>query len=502
MRPNVVILAAGLGTRMRSRRAKVLHELAGRPLIAHVVRAALGAHPSRLIVVIGHQAEDVRRIVEREVARNAGEPSPRLLFALQHEPLGTGHAALMALETLGAEEGPPHAPTAVAESEALEQWEKWEEAPVWREPLVLLYGDMPRVRSETIARLVAAHLEGRAVATLMTLRLEDPTGYGRIVRDAQGEVVRIVEETEARPEERAIQEVNAGLYCFDPKPLLGALRRLRPENRKGEYYLTDVVGVLTSIGYRVRAIESEHPEELLGVNTREDLARLEAELRREICARWMREGVTIRDPNTTWIDADVVIGADTVLHPYVHLEGETRLGEACEVHAWTRIVDSQLGDRVIVRNFTVIQGSRIGNDVRIGPFAHLRGEVELADEVAIGNFVEVKKSRIGRRSKAMHLAYLGDATVGERVNVGAGTITCNYDGKRKHPTIIEDDVKLGSDTMLVAPVRVGRGAMTGAGAVVIRDVPERTLVVGVPAVEKKKVEEESAPEPSASLPAD
>jgi len=495
MRPNVVILAAGLGTRMRSRRAKVLHELAGRPLIAYVVRAALGVHPARLVVVVGHQAEDVRRVVEREVARSVGEESlrPRLLFALQQEPLGTGHAALVALEALSAEEGPPHPPIAVVEDEgeALEQWRKWEEPPLWREPLVLLYGDMPRVRAETIARLVAAHLEGRAAATLVTMHLDDPRGYGRIVRDAQGEVVRIVEETEARPEERAIREVNAGLYCFDPKPLFGALRRVKPENQKGEYYLTDVMGVLTSIGYRVRAIRSEHPEELLGVNTRQDLARLEAELRREICARWMREGVTIRDPDTTWIDADVVIGAETIVYPHVHLEGETRIGEACEIHAWTRIVNSQLGDRVVVRNFTVIQESRIGNDVRIGPFAHLRGEVELADEVAIGNFVEVKKSRIGRGSKAMHLAYLGDATVGERVNVGAGTITCNYDGKRKHPTVIEDDVKLGSDTMLVAPVRVGRGAMTGAGAVVIRDVPERTLVVGVPAVEKKKLDEDA-----------
>ncbi len=493
MRPNVVILAAGLGTRMRSRRAKVLHELAGRPLIAYVVRAALGVHPARLVVVLGHQAEEVRRVVEREVARSVGEESlrPRLLFALQQEPLGTGHAALVALEALSAEEGPPYPPISVDEGEALEQWQRWEEPSLWREPLVLLYGDMPRVRAETIAWLVAAHLEGHAAATLVTMQLEDPRGYGRIVRDAQGEVVRIVEETEAGPEERAIREVNAGLYCFDPKPLFGALRRLKPENQKGEYYLTDVVGGLTSVGYRVRAIRSEHSEELWGVNTRPDLARLEAELRREICARWMREGVTIRDPDTTWIDADVVIGAETVVHPHVHLEGETRIGEACEIHAWTRIVNSQLGDRVVVRNFTVIQESRIGNDVRIGPFAHLRGEVELADEVAIGNFVEVKKSWIGRGSKAMHLAYLGDATVGERVNVGAGTITCNYDGKRKHPTIIEDDVKLGSDTMLVAPVRVGRGAMTGAGAVVIRDVPEHTLVVGVPAVEKKRLKEDA-----------
>ncbi len=501
MRPNVVILAAGLGTRMRSRRAKVLHELAGRPLIAHVVRAVLGLHPARVIVVLGPQAEEVRRVVEREVARAVGGEGerPHLLFAHQDEPRGTGHAVRVALQALQVREGSPDLPE-VTDGDALSAVEQWQDPAVWHEPLVILYGDLPLVRSETLAHLVQTHARGEAVATLLTMHLEDPTGYGRIVRSAHGDVVRIVEEVEARPEERAITEVNAGVYVFDPKPLRGALARLRPENRRGEYYLTDVVGVLTSLGYRVRALESAHPEELLGVNTRAELARADALLRRRICERWMQEGVTILDPSTTRIDADVIIGMDTIVHPHVHLEGETRVGEACELHAWTRIVDSQLGDRVIVRNFTVIQGSRIGNDVRLGPFAHLRGEVELADEVVIGNFVEVKKSRIGRRSKAMHLAYLGDATLGERVNVGAGTITCNYDGKRKHPTVIEDDVQLGSDTMLVAPVRVGRGAMTGAGAVVIRDVPARTLVVGVPAVQKKTLEETS-PEESSSSPA-
>ncbi len=495
MRPNVMILAAGSGTRMKSHRAKVLHELAGRPLIAHVVRAVLALRPVRLIVVVGHQADDVRRAVLQEVSRLIPQEDerPRLLFPLQTEARGTAHAVQVALDEIQAQEGPPEPPRELGP----EAFEKWEPPPVWQEPLVILYGDMPLVRTETIARLLQAHASGRAVATLVTMRLNDPTGYGRILRDAQGEFVRIVEESDARPEERAITEVNAGIYVFEPRPLRGALQRVTPENRQGEYYLTDVLGLLTSVGYRVQTLESEHAEELLGVNTREDLARLAAHLRREICRRWMREGVTILDPETTWIDVDVVIGRDTLLHPHVHLEGETRLGIQCEIHSWTRLVNSELGDRVTVRNFTVIQESRIGNDVRIGPFAHLRGQVELADEVAIGNFVEVKKSRIGRRSKAMHLAYLGDATVGERVNVGAGTITCNYDGKRKHPTIIEDDVKLGSDTMLVAPVRVGRGAMTGAGAVVIRDVPERTLVVGVPAIEKKKLKDESA-----SLPAE
>lgn len=466
MSPTILILAAGAGTRMRSRRAKVLHSLAGRPMISYVVRAALAVKPASVIIVIGHQADDVRAAVIREVQRGeraeaapSAEPSP-IEFVLQSEPRGTGHALMVARDVLARREG----------------------------MLVVLSGDMPLVRPETLRAVIEHHRSARQAATLVTMRPPDPTGYGRIIRSHKGDFVRIVEESDATEAERAIAEVNAGLYCFDLKPLLGCLDRLTPDNRQGEYYLTDVPLILTSLDYRVGTWECPRADELMGVNSRSDLAAVEARLRREIAHRWMDNGVTLRDPATTYIDDTVQIGPDTVIYPQVIIEGETTIGQECEIHSWTRLRDSFIGDRVTIHNSSVVVESRLGHGVSIGPFAHLRGEAEIADQAVIGNFVEVKKSVVGRGSKARHLAYLGDATIGERVNIGAGTITCNFDGKRKHPTIIEDDVRIGSDTMLVAPVRVGRGAVTGAGAVVIRDVPEKTLVVGVPAVEKKKVE--------------
>ncbi|HXF04569.1 MAG TPA: bifunctional UDP-N-acetylglucosamine diphosphorylase/glucosamine-1-phosphate N-acetyltransferase GlmU [Blastocatellia bacterium] len=466
MSPTIVILAAGLGTRMRSRRAKVLHPLAGRPMISYVVRTALAAKPSEVIVIIGYQADEVRAAVEREVQRweraqaTRPEERPQIEFVLQPEPQGTGHALMVARDALARGEG----------------------------PLVVLSGDMPLVRAETVTELVEYHQKARQVATIVTMHLPDPSGYGRILRTPDGDFVRIVEDRDASEEERAIQEVNSGLYCFDRKPLIGSLDRLTPDNRQGEYYLTDVPLILTSLGYRVGTWECHAADQLVGINSRRDLAEVEARLRKEIAHRWLESGVTLHDPATIYIDDTVEIGQDTVIYPHVILEGETVIGQECTIHSWTRISNSRVGDRVTIHNSSVVIESRIGDDASIGPFAHLRGEAEIANQVVIGNFVEVKKSVVGRGSKARHLAYLGDATIGERVNIGAGTITCNFDGKRKHRTIIEDDVHIGSDTMLVAPVRVGRGAVTGAGAVVIRDVPEKTLVVGVPAVEKKKVE--------------
>jgi bifunctional UDP-N-acetylglucosamine pyrophosphorylase/glucosamine-1-phosphate N-acetyltransferase len=463
----ILIMAAGLGTRMKSRRAKVLHTLAGRPLISYIVRSALELRPGRLIVVIGHQAGEVRAAVEREMERVTkslpvgSDWSPRVEFVLQSEQRGTGHAVMVAREVIRELEG----------------------------CLVILYGDMPMVRSQTIADLVEAHSGGRSIATAVTVELDDPTGYGRIIRSADGSLVCVVEEKDATDEQRAIKEINSGLYCFEIKPLVGILDRLTRDNKQGEYYLTDALGALTAVGYRVGTYPAANVSELLGVNTRVELARLEAHVRRETCERLMLGGVTILDPHSTYIDGDVVIGQDTIIHPQVVIEGESRIGADCEIHSWTRISDSVIADRVVVRNGSVINNSRVGSDVAIGPFAHLRTEADVADEAAIGNFVEVKKSKIGRKTKAMHLAYLGDAQIGERVNIGAGTITCNYDGKRKNPTTIEDDVKIGSDTMLVAPVRVGAGSVTGAGSVVVKDVPEKTLVVGVPAVEKKKVKD-------------
>jgi bifunctional UDP-N-acetylglucosamine pyrophosphorylase/glucosamine-1-phosphate N-acetyltransferase len=318
--------------------------------------------------------------------------------------------------------------------------------------------------------------------------MSDPIGYGRIVRNQKGEFVRIVEHRDASPEEQPIQEINTGIYCFQIEPLVSALDRLSPKNAQGEYYLPDVLGILKQDGHRIGSLLHDDPEEVRGINTRVELAEIEARIRRRVLEKLMLSGVTIVDPASTYVSAETAIGPDTIIHPQVIIEGDTHIGQECEIHSWSRIVDSTLGHRVQVKNSCVIVRSHLANDTVVGPFAHFRMDAELGEGSAIGNFVEVKKSKIGRKTKAMHLAYLGDATLGDRVNVGAGTITCNYDGKQKHPTFIEDDVKLGSDTMLVAPVRVGKGSVTGAGAVVTKDVPEKSLAVGVPAVVKKKLE--------------
>jgi bifunctional UDP-N-acetylglucosamine pyrophosphorylase/glucosamine-1-phosphate N-acetyltransferase len=460
MRLNVLIIAAGLGTRMKSRRAKVLHEVAGKPLIAYGVRTALELDLSQLFVVIGYQAEAVRKAVEQEVARAGKEAAPTVEFVLQTEQLGTGHAVKVAGEALAGASG----------------------------SVVVYYGDAPLVRPETIQQLAQGHREGHYAASLLTVTMDDPTGYGRIVRSQAGDFLGIIEYRDASPEQQRIREINPGLYCFEIGPLLSALDQLSPTNAQGEYYLPDVFSILQNQGHRIGVFAHDRPEEFHGINNRIELADVSARLRRQVLDHLMLSGVTLVDPDSTHISADAVIGQDTIIHPQVIIEGETHIGEECEIHSWSRLVNARLGDRVTVKNGCVIVDSQLAQDTAVGPFAHLRMGVDLAEGAAIGNFVEVKNSRIGRKTKAMHLAYLGDATIGERVNVGAGTITCNYDGKRKNPTFIEDEVKLGSDTMLVAPVRVGRGAMTGAGAVVTKDVPDHSLAVGVPAVVKKKLE--------------
>ncbi|MCS6805420.1 MAG: bifunctional UDP-N-acetylglucosamine diphosphorylase/glucosamine-1-phosphate N-acetyltransferase GlmU [Acidobacteriota bacterium] len=460
MQLNVLIIAAGLGTRMKSRRAKVLHHLLGRPLVAYGVRTALQLNPNKLIVVVGYQAEAVCQAVQAEVERASNRQPTDVEFVLQTPQLGTGHAVKVARDALAQTSG----------------------------HVVIFYGDVPLIRPETIQRLVKQHHEGDYAASLLTIQMDDPTGYGRIVRDEAGRFLRIVEHRDATPEQQAIKEVNPAMYCFEIDPLLMALDQLSPINAQGEFYLPDVFRILVQQGYRVGVFPHEPAHEFQGINNRVELARVGARLRYDILERLMLSGVTIVDPASTYISAEAIIGQDTIIHPQVVIEGETRIGQDCEIYSWSRLVNAQLGDRVVVKNSCIVMDSQLGNDVAIGPFAHLRNGAVLADQVVIGNFVEVKKSRLGRQSKAMHLSYLGDATLGERVNIGAGTVTCNFDGKQKHPTIIEDEVKIGSDTMLVAPVRVGRGAVTGAGAVVTKDVPEYSLAVGVPAVVKKKLE--------------
>jgi bifunctional UDP-N-acetylglucosamine pyrophosphorylase/glucosamine-1-phosphate N-acetyltransferase len=460
---DVLILAAGLGTRMKSKRAKVLHELGGSPLIAYTVRAAWELSPHTILTVTGHQAEQVESAVREEAQRCASrgsstKPSPQLLLALQAEQRGTGHAVMSAAAQLKGLSG----------------------------PVLVLAGDVPLIKSTTLEKLHATHSAEKNVATIMTVELDDPFGYGRIIR-RDGRFVRSVEQKDATPEEQAIREINVSIYCFEIPALLDALQALTTDNAQGEYYLTDVPATILAAGQRVGLLKHDDPEELRGVNTRVELADLERELRHQKLRSLMLSGVTIVDPSTTYIHSGVEIGEDTIIHPQVMIEGASSIGAGCEIQSWSRLRNVVIEDGVIIKNSCVLEDSTIRRGASVGPFARLRANADIGEKAGIGNFVEVKKSKLGRGTKASHLTYLGDATLGDRVNIGAGTVTCNYDGVRKNETIIEDEVRIGSDTMLVAPVRVGRGAMTAAGSVVTKDVPPDSLVAGVPAAVKKRL---------------
>jgi bifunctional UDP-N-acetylglucosamine pyrophosphorylase / glucosamine-1-phosphate N-acetyltransferase len=353
---------------------------------------------------------------------------------------------------------------------------------------------VPLVRAETLGALVHQHRTHRgrgAAATLLAVRLEDPTGYGRVIRDEEGRFERIVEQKDASPEERQLNEINAGIYCFETRLLFPALERVKPENAQGEFYLTDVPGIMRADGEDVSIYVHTDAREVSGINTRAELSDFERILRmRTLRSLMLNGGVTVIDPQHTYVSPDAQIGRDTVIHPNVHIEGRTVIGEGCRVGPGTRITNSRVGNGVYVKDHCVIVDSEVADHCEVGPFAHLRMGARLEESAHVGNFVEVKKSRLGSRAKAMHLSYLGDAEIGERTNVGAGTVTCNYDGKNKHPTRIGDDVKIGSDTMLVAPVTVGDRSVTGAGSVVTKDVPPDSLVAGVPARVKKTLARE------------
>jgi bifunctional UDP-N-acetylglucosamine pyrophosphorylase/glucosamine-1-phosphate N-acetyltransferase len=463
---DILILAAGLGTRMRSSTAKVLHKLGGRPLISHVCRTASalvkGERP--VYVVVGHQAEEVKAAVRAELGEGGA------VFVTQTEQRGTGDAVFAARDALAAADS----------------------------TLLVLSGDVPLVRAETLGSLVHQHRTHRgrgAACTLMAVRLEDPTGYGRVVRDEEGRFERIVEQKDASPEERQVSEINVGIYCFETRLLFPALERVRPENAQGEFYLTDVPGILRADGEDVSVYTHTDAREVSGINTRVELSEFERILRlRTLRSLMLNSGVTVIDPQHTYVSPDAQIGRDTTLHPNVHVEGRTVIGEGCEIGQGSRITDARIGHGVTVKDHCVIVESEIADHCTVGPFAHLRMNARLDEGAAVGNFVEMKKSRLGAKSKAMHLTYLGDAEVGERTNIGAGTVTCNYDGKNKHPTTIEHDVKIGSDTMLVAPVRVGARSVTAAGSVVTEDVEPDTLVAGVPAKVKKRLQREEEPD--------
>ena len=449
---NVLVMAAGLGTRMKSNRAKVLHELGGSPLIAHVVRAAKALNPRAILVVVGHQAEEVEQAALAEVGGLAH-------FVMQAQQRGTGDAVESARSEL-------------ENTDSL---------------ILILSGDVPMIKTETLRKLIDHHNNAGAACTILSVRLENPTGYGRIVRDGDA-FQKIVEHRDATEEQRLVKEINSGIYCFDAKELYRALRKVEPANDQGEYYLTDVAEIILASGGTVSVYLHGDSREVSGINTRAELAEFENLMRRAAIRKLMIEdGVTFIDPSHAYISAEAQIGRDTIIHPNVTIEGKTIIGNGCVILSGGRITNSRLGDNVVVKDHSIVVDSQLESNCAVGPFAHLRMNAVLEEKATVGNFVEVKKSRLKRGTKAMHLTYLGDATIGERTNIGAGTVTCNYDGKNKHETIIEDDVKIGSDTMLVAPVRVGARSMTAAGSVVTKDVPPDSLVAGVPAEVKKKL---------------
>ena len=435
-----VILAAGLGTRMRSRRAKVLHPLCGRPMLAYLIDAAVEAIGGRPLVLVSPATEAVRGVVADEVT-----------WAVQDPPLGTGHALQAAMAAM---DGRP-------------------------DEIVVLSGDTPLLTAATVRQLIERRRATKAAIALATIAPEDATGYGRIVR-AGGDVARIIEEKDATKAERAIEEVNGGLYAFDGAWLRGRIGDLTASPVTGEVYLTELIGLARADKRRVVPVEVEDEMELAGVNDRVQLATLEADLRWRILERHLLAGVTMEDPTTTFIDADVELGQDVVLEPNVLLRGHTRVGAETFIGAGSQLVDAVVGERCRVIA-SVLESCEVEDDVRIGPFAHLRAGASIGRGAELGNFAEVKQSRIGPRSKQHHFSYIGDAQVGADVNIGAGTVTANYDGRRKHQTVIGDGAFIGSDSMLIAPVTIGEGATTGAGSVVTRDVPSGKMAVGVPA---------------------
>jgi bifunctional UDP-N-acetylglucosamine pyrophosphorylase/glucosamine-1-phosphate N-acetyltransferase len=437
MELSVVILAAGKGTRMKSVLPKVMQPLASRPLLSHVLQSAAELRSSRTLVVYGHGGEQVR----------AAFPDPQLGWALQAEQKGTGHAVLVALPQLPAEG-----------------------------KTLILYGDVPLTTIGTLERLLAQVADEGAIS-MLTMHMENPTGYGRIVRDASGRISRIVEQKDASEVEKAIREVNTGIFCVPNRHLHGWLPKLDNHNAQGEYYLTDIIALAVKDGVQVRTCQPEHAWEVEGINEKLQLAALERIYQRNQADALMRAGATVIDPARLDVRGTVTHGMDLYVEPNVILEGRVVLGHNVRIGANCQLKDCEIGDNVIIKSHSLIDGAKVGAGTEIGPFARLRPGTELAENVHIGNFVETKKTLMGQGSKANHLAYLGDAEIGSGVNIGAGVITCNYDGVNKHLTRIGDRAFIGTNTSLIAPVSVGAGATTGAGSAISKDVPDNTLAV-------------------------
>lgn len=435
-------MAAGKGTRLKSKHPKVLHEVGGKPLLAHVIAAATKVVPAKdVFAIIGHEADRVRQAVAHTGVN----------FILQEPQRGTGHALMVARAAL--------TPYNV---------------------VIVLSGDAPLITAETIEKLRDFHASAKAAMTLLTAQLHNPTGYGRVIRKSakSDDVQAIAEEKSATPAQRKLREINAGFYGFDAKQLFGHIDQLRSDNPHREFYLTDMAQIFGKAKKRVVAVTAADPHEVLGGNTRAELAFIDQRMRVAKCQQLMADGVTIFYPSTCVVDSDVEIGADTVIEPFVQILGHTRIGSDCHIRSYSVINDSVISDGVLIRPGCVLDGAQVKAGAILGPYSHLRHGSEIGEDARVGNFVETKKIRLGKGSKANHLTYLGDAEIGEGVNIGAGTITCNYDGERKHTTVIEDGVFVGSDSTLVAPVRVGKGAYVGAASCITDDVPPESLAIG------------------------
>jgi bifunctional UDP-N-acetylglucosamine pyrophosphorylase / glucosamine-1-phosphate N-acetyltransferase len=445
----IAIMAAGKGTRLKSKHPKVLHEIGGKPILAHVIATAQKVVPAQdIFVIIGHEADRVREAV-------AGTG---VNFVLQAAQRGTGHALMVAREALfGSGNGNSN---------------KYDQ-------VIVLSGDAPLISAETIRKLSAFHTAQKATMTLLSADLDDPYGYGRVIRkDRRVEVQAIVEEKSATPQQKKIREINSGFYAFDARALYEHIDRLSTENAHGEYYLTDMAGVFHRARKKVIALKTSDAGEVLGSNTRTEMMVLDARLRLAKCRELLENGVTIFYPHTCVIDSDVEVGADTVIEPFVQLLGSTKIGADCRIRSYSVIGNSVIGDRVTVKPGTIMEDSRVGAGAVLGPYSHLRSGSDVGEGAHVGNFVETKKIKLGKGSKANHLSYLGDAEIGEGVNIGAGTITCNYDGVNKHKTVIEDGVFIGSDSTLVAPIKIGRGAYVAAASCITEDVPADALALG------------------------
>jgi len=434
---SAVILAAGKGVRMHSQMPKVLHRVAGKPMVWYVVKAVKEAGIDDIILVVGHGREMVQEAL-------AGED---LRFVVQEEQLGTGHALMQAQGSIDPDN-----------------------------TVVVLAGDTPLLEGKTLKKLLDFHQQQQALATVLSGLLPDPFGYGRVIRQADGGLERIVEEKDASSEEKEIAEINTGMYCFQAGAVFAALAQVKCSNAQGEYYLTDVLPLLKSGGHKVAVLATDEVDQIHGINDRVQMAAAETIIRQRHNQELMKNGVTIMAPETTFIDSTVTIGIDTIIYPFTIIEGQTIIGENCTIGPYTRINDSSIGNDVVIESSRVKE-ARIGNHCNIGPFAYLRPEADLQENVKVGDFVEIKKSIIGAGSKIPHLSYVGDALLGKGVNIGAGTITCNYDGKKKSRTILEDHVFIGSNTNLVAPLTIGENSTTGAGSTITRDIPAQTLAV-------------------------